>query len=199
MTDHPIRGPSLTAVALVAIAVTAFGCANPSSGGLSVLLGDSSGLSMSVDDVPAGQPLSFGSLMLCVSTSGSAALKGVSLHEPTGNARVDAFAVRPNPFASGHDGLGADRQPLTAVGGGFLPGDPQVVSGACPAASASDGNQQASQLSELGVQVSWDGQGEYAGSKAVDVQYQKDGHGSTLTVPFAVWLCAAACPASIPK
>ncbi len=186
------------AVALVAIAVSALGCAN-APGGLGVLLGDASALSMSVDNVPAGQPLSFGSLMLCVDTGGPATVTGVSLHDPTGNARVDAFAVRPNPFTSGQDGLGADRQALTSVGGGFVPGETQVVDGACPAVSASNGADQAAQLSELGVQVSWDGLGDYAGAKSLDVRYQKDANNATLSVPFAVWLCSAVCPDALPK
>jgi len=188
----------MTAVALVAIAVFASACGNSSSGGLGVLLGDSSALRMAVDDVPAGQPLSFGSLMLCVESAGAATVTGVDLDQPAGNARVDAFAIRPNPFASGQDGLGADRKALTDVAGGFVPANPQVVSGPCPAAGTSSAGDGTAQLSELGVEVSWDGHGDYAGSKALDIHYQKDGRTSVLTVPFAVWLCASACPSSLP-
>ena len=44
------------------------------------------------------------------------------MHEPTGDIRVEAFALRPDPYARGLNGVGAQKIPLAEVGGGFDPG-----------------------------------------------------------------------------
>src|SRR5690348_16685613 len=58
------------------------------------------------DRVMPGRPWSIGSMMLCLSGPGSARITAVRPWRPVGRIRVQAFAVRPNPFVKGADGLG---------------------------------------------------------------------------------------------
>jgi hypothetical protein len=84
-------------------------------------------------NVKTGELLSFGAVMLGVSAPTTATIRKVAIHAPQGNVEVTAFAVRPNPMASGHEGLGGLKIGLAEYGSGFLPGQAQTVLGVCPA------------------------------------------------------------------
>jgi hypothetical protein len=156
------------------------------------LVGDgSAGLSMSNRDYDV--PASVGAMMLCLTSPGTATITRVALHEPSGDIRVEAFAVRPNPHTRGLDGLGTDTRPLAEIGGGFDPVGIQQVSGVCPTEAELDDSAVSSRLSELGVQLAWSS-GDVAGGNGVDVTYEIAGVEATALIPFAMWLCAAACP-----
>ncbi len=160
-----------------------------------------SAVSVAISNTPYGAPRSVGSIMLCLTSPGTATITGVALHEPSGEIRVDAFAVRPNPFTQGQDGLGTDDRSLASFAAGFDPGGTQRVSGVCPAdAQASDAVQASdtpndAQSSELGVQVSL-AAGEMGGGKGLAVTYDIAGTEGTAVIPFGIWLCARTCPDS---
>jgi hypothetical protein len=162
------------------------------------MVGDSTA-SVAISNTPYGDPRSVGSIMLCLTSPGTATITGVALHEPSGEIRVDAFAVRPNPFTQGQDGLGTDDRSLASFAADFDPGGTQRVSGVCPAdAQASDAVQASdtpidAQASELGVQVSL-AAGETGGGRGLDVTYDLGGTKRTAVIPFGVWLCARTCP-----
>jgi hypothetical protein len=62
--------------------------------------GDSTGKwSVAMGNVAYGEPRSVGAMELCLTSPGTATITRVTLHEPTGDIRVEAFGVRPNPYA----------------------------------------------------------------------------------------------------
>ena len=193
-----VRGPQgsmmkrATVVVAVALIFTACSQQGPQ---LQVVGLQSATLNLTVSGVAANQPYSFGSIMLCVSSPATALITGVAVEQPEGGIRVDAFAVRPNPFARQQQGLGGQRESLVGFSSTFAPHDAQRVSGLCPPVSKSSvavGDN--SGISELGIQVSWDGSRSFAGGHALIVTYEIEGIKKTLTIPFGIWLCAATCP-----
>ncbi len=152
--------------------------------------------SIAINDVSYDEPRSIGSMMLCVTSAATATITAVSPHEPSGDIRVEAFAVRLNPFTRGLEGLGDDRRPLAQIGGGFDPGGLQEVSGVCPTDAELGDSAIASRTVELGVQVAWSS-GDVAGSRGLDVQYHVAGSAATAFIPFGIWLCARTCPAGL--
>jgi len=149
--------------------------------------------SLAIDDAAYDAPRSIGSMMLCVTSPATATITGVTPHQPSGDIRVEAFSVRPNPFARGLDGLGDDLRPLADIGAGFDPGAVQTVSGRCPTDTQLDDSTIAAQVVELGVQVSWSS-GDVAGTTGLDVGYEVAGSTATAFIPFGIWLCAQTCP-----
>lgn len=186
-----------TALAVVLVLLVAAAC-SPSPTPALRMAGDST-VSVAISNTPYGDPRSVGSIMLCLTSPGTATVTGVALHEPSGEIRVDAFAVRPNPFPRGHDALGTDERPLASFAADFDPGGTQRVSGVCPANTQASDAVQASdtiidaQASELGVQVSLPA-GEMGGGKSLDVTYDLGGTKRTAVIPFGIWLCARTCP-----
>lgn len=138
-------------------------------------------------------PHSIGAGLLCVAGSGMATITRVALHEPIGDIRVTAFAVRPNPYTRGQQGLGDERKLLSEIGGGFDPDAAQQVSGVCPSEAQLNDTGVVSKLSELGVQVAWSS-GDLAGGAGLDVTYEIGGTERSTFMPFGIWLCAASCP-----
>ena len=135
--------------------------------------------------------------MLCVSAPTTATISAVSVDKAEGGIRVDAFATRPNPFTRGEDGLDSQAGSLVDSSSTFAGADQRVI-GVCPGGGAApDPSFDASGLSELGVQVSWDGVGPYAGGHALDVTYSISGQAHTLVLLFGIWLCASTCPESL--
>lgn len=149
--------------------------------------------SLAINDAAYNEPRSIGSMMLCVTSPATATITGVTPHEPSGDLRVEVFAVRPNPFTRGLDGLGDDRRPLADIGGGFSPGGPQTVSALCPTDTQLNDPTITAQTVELGVQVSWSS-GDVAGAKGLDVHYDVAGSEATAFIPFGIWLCERTCP-----
>ena len=142
-----------------------------------------------------GESYSFGSLMLCVSTPATATITGVSVHEPQGDLRVEAFAVRRNPMPTG-EGLGSAGGALHEFDPAFAPSNPQEVAGVCADDRRAPTPAESSALSGLGVQVQL-GSGEIAGGRSLDVAYEVDGRSGTHSIPFGIWLCAQTCPEDV--
>jgi hypothetical protein len=147
-------------------------------------------------NMTVGKPLSFGAIMLCMSAPGSATITKVTIHDVQGDVAVVAFAVRLNPMAVGREGLGALDIGLAEYGSGFDPAGTQTVQGACPKNLLAATNEEAAKTSELGVEVRL-ASGEAGGGSALDLTYTVDGRERIVTVPFAILLCAAVCPADV--
>lgn len=138
------------AVASLAAALTLAGCGQATDLRLEGAPGTAVGTG--VRDVPTGQPVSFGSIMLCLSQPGSAALRSVAVHQPTGDIEVQAFAVRPNPFIRGLDGIGSARGAIADLHADLDPGAPaKTVAGVCAADPAKPTDAESAQLVELVV------------------------------------------------
>jgi hypothetical protein len=181
--------------ASIAVGLLAAGCLGAPGPRLAFAADPSIKLSLAQSNVGPADALSFGGIMVCVTSPGTAQIDAVRIDQPQGDIRVEAFAVRPNPMPAG-DGLGAQRTTLAAFSSAFVPSAPQHVSGLCPrdpnAPTASEG----SALSELGVQVRL-GSGDLAGGRALDLDYRIDGGQRTLTIPFGIWLCSGTCPPGV--
>lgn len=139
-----------------------------------------------------GEPRSVGAMTLCLTSPGTATITRVALHEPTGDIRVEAFGVRPNPFLRGLDGVGVQAIPLAEISGGFDLGGVQRVSEVCPTEAQRADPDYHSTLSEFAVQVSWES-GDVSGGTGLDVTYEIDGVERTAVIPFGIWLCPATC------
>jgi hypothetical protein len=179
------------------VALLLSGCVLAGGPQLSVVGDPTTRVGISADNIAAGRPFSFGSIMLCVSAPTTATISAVSIDKPEGGIRVDAFATRPNPFTRGEDGLGSQAKTLVEFSPSFAPGARQSVTGVCPGSGATSEPGLDAGVSELGVQVSWDGVGPYAGGPALDVTYSIGGQAHTLVVLFGIWLCASTCPESL--
>lgn len=138
-----------------------------------------------------------GSIPLCVTQPATAMITAVAIHEAVGDISVDAFAVRPNPFVRGLDGVGTDDRTLAQIDGGFVPDANQQVTAVCPSPEQMDDEAVTSLVPEFAVQVSW-WSGDLAGGTGIDVTYDIDGGRHTALVPFAIWLCASVCPRDLP-
>jgi hypothetical protein len=179
-----------SAIVLMVLFVAACGSIAPE---LRMAGDPSTKVGITLSNTPHHAPRSIGSMMLCLSGPGTATITRVALHEPSGDARVDAFAVRPNPFAQGLNGVGAEDRTLVEIGGGFAPGAAQQVDGECLTAAEMNDPAITSRLKEFAVQVaSWSG--DVAGGTALDVTYAIGGVERTALVPFAIWLCTGTCP-----
>jgi hypothetical protein len=149
--------------------------------------------SVAMGNAAYGEPRSVGSMSLCLTSPGVATITRVALHEPTGDIRVDAFGVRPNPFVGGLDAVGTTTVPLEEIGGGFELGGVQQVSEVCPTEAQGADPTYQSTLGEFAVQVSW-ASGDVSGGAGLDVTYEIAGVERTAVIPFGIWLCARTCP-----
>ncbi len=181
------------AAAVLVVALSLAGCSQQGPQ-LQVVGGQSVALNLAVSNVGANQPYSFGSIMLCVSSPATARITNVAVDQVQGGIHVDAFAVRPNPFTRQEEGLGGQRESLSDYSSTFVPNSAQLISGVCQPSSPAISGGDIANISELGVQVSWDGSGRYAGGHALDIVYEIAGTQKTLTINFGIWLCAATCP-----
>ena len=187
---------ALAAAALVAAAALT-GCSNNAGASLVFAADPSMSASLAMSNVAVQEPFSFGSIDLCVTAPARATIVGVSLSHVIGDVRVDAFAVRPNPFFAGEPMLGGQRITLVEYASGFQPNGPQVISGTCPRDLIAPTDAEARAVFELGVQVQLVS-GETGGGTALDVRYQiDDGPERGVTVPFGIWLCTSTCPPDI--
>lgn len=144
------------------------------------------------DNAPYDHPISFGGMPLCLTGEGTVTITAVGIHEVSGDIRIEAFALRPNPFVRGLDGVGLIHKSLVEIGGGFDPGSTQQVGAMCPTETQmADGS--AEPLDEFAVQVSWSA-GELAGGRGLDVTYSVEGVERTSVLPYGIWLCSSACP-----
>jgi hypothetical protein len=182
----------LLAIACLVAALSLAGCGATTDLRMEGVPGTAVG--MGVRDIPTGQPVSFGSIMLCLSQPGSAAIRSVAVHQRTGDIEVQAFAVRPNPFTRGLDGIGSARGAIADLHTDLDPNAPnKTVAGVCAVDPAKPTDAESAQLVELVVQVARGG-GDAAGGPALDVVYEVDGSTRTAVIPFGMWLCAAECP-----
>lgn len=151
---------------------------------------------IAISDAAPARSISVGSIMLCVSSGSTAVINGVAIHDPVGPIQVEAFAVRPNPFTAGIEGLGSADATLAGYGRGFAPNVPQTVSGICRGDAATTTADEAGSESELGVQVRLLSE-DIGGGHDLDVTYAIDGRVHVLSIPFGIWLCARTCPSDI--
>jgi hypothetical protein len=179
------------AVAIAALAISLAGCGSPPE--LRTGINPGTAVGMSMEDVALNTPVSFGSVMLCVSSPATATIRSVAVHQATGDIEVQAFATRLNPFTRGLEGLGNSPLKIADLHLDFDPSAPATVSGVCPDDPASPAPGVAAQMMELAVQVTRRS-GNAAGGSALDVTYEVGGNTRTTVIPFAVWLCAATCP-----
>jgi len=149
--------------------------------------------SIAMSNVAYGEPRSVGSMSLCLTSPGVATITRVGLHQPSGDIRVEAFALRPDPFARGLNGVGTDLRPLAEIGGGFDPRGLQTVRMVCPTEAQRADPTFESMLDEFAVQVSW-ASGDVSGGAGLDVAYEITGVERTAVIPFGIWLCARTCP-----
>jgi hypothetical protein len=149
--------------------------------------------SVAMSNAAYGEPRSVGAMELCLTLPGTATITGVALHERTGDIRVEAFGLRPNPYARGLDGVGAQAIPLAEIGGGFDLGGVQRVSEVCPSEGQLAHPDAGATLKEFAVQVSWSS-GDVSGGTGLDVTYEIEGVQRTAVIPFGIWLCAETCP-----
>jgi hypothetical protein len=184
-------GHSLSASTVVAFALSLSACSSAAELRMAGNPGTAAG--MRVEDVPLNAPLSFGAVMLCISSPGTATIRSIAVHQATGDIEVQAFATRPNPFTRGLDGLGSQRSTIADLHLDFAPAAPATVSGVCPDDAASVAPSISAQLVELAVQVARRS-GDAAGGSALDVTYEVGGDMRSAVIPFGVWLCAATCP-----
>ena len=150
---------------------------------------------VSASNVAGGQPVSFGSIILCLGAPGSATVRDVALVDSDARLHLDKFGVRPNPYVRQQQGVGAERSSLAALG--FSPSTAQVVETQCPTPGA-EGMWAGG--SELAIQVSYDGVST-ARSRSLQVRYEYGaGTTGTLSIPYGVQLCPAKCadPAASP-
>jgi hypothetical protein len=150
--------------------------------------------SISQPDVATGEPVTFGTAMLCLSRPGAAVLQSVAIHQPTGEIEVEAFAVRAAPFALGLDAVGSARGTIADLRTNLDPDAPvKSVAGVCAADPANPTPSELAQETELVFQVARRS-GDAAGGPALEVVYEADGSTGTAIIPLGVWVCASECP-----
>jgi hypothetical protein len=152
--------------------------------------------SVAMSNVAYGEPRSVGSMQLCLTSPGVATITRVDLHQRSGDIRVEAFAVRPDPSARGLNAVGTDLRPLAEIGGGFDPVGIQRVSMVCPTEAQVADPTFESRLDEFAVQVSWVS-GDVSGGTKLDVTYRIEDVERTAVIPFGIWLCARICPDNV--
>ena len=190
------RARLLVACALVGL-IGASGCSADSGPALMLAADPTISVVLTDSDIAPDEPVSFGSMHLCVSAPSTASVTKVSLDHQQGDVRIEAFAVRPNPLTRGADDLGMLNTSLADYGQGFQPGAPAEVSGVCPKDLLAPTDEEAAASTELGVQLRL-ASGAIGGGSGLVLTYTNDtGKEKTATVPFGVWLCSATCPPSL--
>lgn len=125
-----------------------------------------------------GHPESVGGVLICLSRPGSAKITAVRPYHVVGGFKVEAYAVRPDPYVSGRDSLGNADGPLTS--NGF--GTDHVVDVKCD-------RDHRKPAYELGLQVTRTTSAD-AGAAGFDVYYRSQGHTGMFTVPYAQVACS---------
>jgi hypothetical protein len=174
------------------LAMTLSGCGSP--GPSLRVAGDASPVLVEEANVPAAETWSFTTDILCLTGPGQAIIDDVAMHEPTGGLHVDAFALRPNPFPTGGQVIGAGAVPLASLNDGYIVGR-QTIETVCPTAGQEEswtGGR------EFAIQVSKPSAGPAYGL-SLDVSYESGGAHETLTIPFGVALCGTGPPADCPS
>ena len=181
----PARRPAL-AVALTCL--VAAGCVPLPAARLRLAGETTTRIGSANDFVPYDQPLSKGSIMLCLTEPATAILTDVAIGGGKGNVKVDAFALRPRTSDDPAPPLGDEMGPL-AANPGFEPGGTQEITAVCGDSSDPGGLQAV----ELGLQLSW-GAGEVAGGPQIELTYLVDGRTVHSSIPWEIWLCRQRCP-----
>jgi hypothetical protein len=179
----------LRSIAAVLIGLGLAGCTPAASDPGLRVAGNPTPAMVLASNVAASQPVTFGSIILCLEEAGSVTVRTVELVEPSGSVRLESFALRPNPFVRQQPGVGAERSTLEDLE--FDVSAKQVVDTECAGAGEDetwDGG------SELAFQVSYDGTSE-AASASLNVTYEyAPSTTRVLAIPFGVALCPGSCP-----
>lgn len=137
-----------------------------------------------IPSVPAELLESLGGIVLCV-THDSATVTSVTPVDPTGGLTVTEWGLEPNPFQlDNHDGVGQAPGPLPATY--KRDGAAGVVTGHCPPTIDGPWSEV---VSELGITVRKPGR-TTASAAALMIHYRIGDQEGTLTVPYAITLCA---------
>ena len=177
--------------ACLACAVSLGSCGWPGGGGAGGALSFAGGhppplTADGLASVHPHSPVVWGSMMLCLSRPGRAVITAVEPMRSVGGLKVEAFAVRPDPFAHDEAAVGDARGTLHSVGFGH----DRTVYVQC-SSSRSDA------LQELAVQASRPGRRD-AASHAWRVTYTWRGQTGTLVYPMAVRICGEMRTAAAP-
>jgi hypothetical protein len=128
--------------------------------------------------IRTGQPVSVGSMSLCLSRAGRATIDDVSLVGPVGGIEVDGWTLVNHPKQATEMFVGTDRRTLRSYGYPLT----HTVDMTCP------GSPDVQSLDELVVQVERTDDRD-AGSHAFRIDWtSNDDHGS-LVFPLAIALC----------
>lgn len=169
------------------------GCTPPDDDPGLRVVGEPGSAFVSASNVQPGQPVSFGSIILCLERSGEATVRGIGLIDLQGSIKLDSFGVRPNPFARGEPGIGAIRDHLADLG---FDDPAQVVDTTCPGPgeieSWTGGSELAVEMSHSDPTAS-----SWVGSLEVSYAFGVSGRG-TFTIPYGIGLCPNACPDPFP-
>ena len=136
---------------------------------------------LGMNGIPAVGPSNhadIGEMLLCLTGPGRAVITDVLPVRPVGTVEVVAFAVRPNPFLSGHDMLGSGRGTLQE--NGFNTAD-RIVDSQCVSGSG--------QGYELGLELTVPA-GTNAGTKEFQIDYTVGDHSANLTYSLGAILCS---------
>lgn len=137
-----------------------------------------SGVAVGIGMLRPNHSADVGSIQVCLTRPGKVTITGVEPIRPVGDIEVQAFAVRPNPLATGADLLGSDRRTLAQSG---FDGS-HTVDRVC---KTNDG----STSFELGLQLTKPTQAD-VGAPGWTVSYRSGSHTGTLAVPLGITLCS---------
>jgi hypothetical protein len=178
-----MRRSLIRAVALTGATILLAGCLNQSSSSVLTFSGRKPPLvSAGVAATRPGQPVIWGSMMLCVSKAGTARITSVQPVKPIGGLEVDDFSVRPNPLLHNSS--------LIADARGSLKQNDFVGS---RAVTTSCGSPRSGKAVELAVQASRPTDAD-AASESWLINYTIDGQSKSLTYPMAVRICGERSP-----
>jgi hypothetical protein len=119
-----------------------------------------------------------GEMILCLTGPGRAVITAVRPIHPLGTIEVLDYAVRPNPFVTGNEGLGTDYGTLRSHG--FTAN--QTVDVPC-------GSDDSGQGYELGLELSVP-PGTNAGTTGWEIDYRIGDHMASTTFPYGAVLCS---------
>lgn len=144
--------------------------------------GDAGRQSFGLRKTRQGRPYLFGNIALCLDRTGAADVTGVRFENPSGDLKVEAWALRPFYRAMGSDGVGwgeprslRQRRLFTAV---------HTVTQVCR-----PGDSSRVEFAELVVQTSRPNRASASGSGFL-VSYTSGPAQGVLRIPFGITLCA---------
>jgi len=141
-------------------------------------------------------PYSFGGIIICLDRPGEVSIERVAVEPDKPGIRIDAFALRANPYLRGKEGVGEVNAPLEKLG--FTPGRPHIVKSVCLTEKESNNQDAAASIhavnqgrggSELVMQYSRQSAETRTATKLI-VDYRSAGKARRLVIPWAVTLCA---------